>query len=99
MQLQLSIFYTQTVFLQPAGYFETGHPPCEILVICYKKNRGGSVPHHINVDPNPCFHFIADADPTFHFNADPDQAPHQCNANLRQQPSIALYSMALHDSI
>ncbi len=57
------------------------------------------VPHHFNVEPNLCFHFIADADANFHFNADPDPAPHQCNANLRQHPSMSPYSTALHDSI
>jgi hypothetical protein len=29
-------------------------------------------PHHVDVDPNPAFNFVADPDHTFHSEADPD---------------------------
>ncbi len=49
------------------------------------------VPHNLDADPNPTFHFDADLDPTFyydansaptfHFEAYPDLAPYKSDAN------------------
>jgi hypothetical protein len=90
MQLNLSMFYTQTVFHQAAGNYETGHPLCKFWWYAVKK-AGGADTHHFHVDPNSCFHLNEVLDQTSHFNADPDPAPNKCNANLRQRPSMAPY--------
>jgi hypothetical protein len=59
--------------------------------VAYVPNGSVAVPHNLDADPDPTFHFDADPDPnlyfdansapTFHFEADTDPAPYQSDTN------------------
>ena len=49
-------------------------------------------PQHLNVYPDPAFHFDADPDPTFHFDVDPDLTFHFDADPVQSRPIVGTFN-------